>query len=215
MYNRKLNFKSVMYHKGWLPIKNCYERYCQRPMLGRTMLGLAVGISMTAATFAWPMQSALAITDQLADVVVKVQTIPAGTVGTIDIPVVVESDLGVSLGTVEVNYDSSLLTATECQGNPDEEFQLGLCNEDYGDGVVRFNVVHPNGVSGEHILAVITFNIDSELSKAVEFGIEVSDFIDAEVNLMEVRTVTNGNAESFPVAGDLNAANIFLPLILR
>jgi len=186
----------------------------QHSKLVHMTLGLAVGLTMTAATIAMPVQAASSAEDQAAIVVVKVPMIPAGTSGSIDIPVVVESDDSVGAATVEVHYDSDVLSVEKCEGNPNEAFGMGACG-DFSAGIVRLNVVDPNGVSGTHTLATITFNIEDELSKATELDIDVSEFVDADINVMEVRTVTNGNNESLPVAGDFDSANIFLPLILR
>jgi|GEM_PF-4732320 len=182
----------------------------------RMMLGTAVGLSMTAATFAAPAYAALPLAEPM-ETIVSVEVISAGTSGSVDVPVVVESDGSVGVATVEVHYDSSVLSASECAGNPEEAFQMGLCNADYADGVVRFNIADPEGVSGTHTLATITFDVlEGELAEDVTLKIEVSEFTDQDANVMEVRTVSGDGADSsLPSSGDADSTFLFLPLILR
>jgi|GEM_PF-3526754 len=103
--------------------------------------------------------------------------IPAGATGTVVVPVNLHDADRLSAASVEVHYDPALLEIKEpkCSMTDDERLDIGLCNPDYAPGVVRFNLVSTNGISGDMQLATLTFAVRETLSEDIHLGIKVDD----------------------------------------
>ena len=81
------------------------------------------------------------------------QVLPGGSV-TIPVEVVEVTNLGAA--TVEVQYDPAVLAVTGCSLDPNRTFNGGVCNPSV-PGTVRLNDISAYGVSGNALLANITF----------------------------------------------------------
>jgi hypothetical protein len=71
---------------------------------------------------------------------------------------------GLGAWTVDISYDTSVVSVTDCA--PEEG---GVCNPEFGDGVVRITGASASGLEGDTVLGTITFECadaeaDSDLS---------------------------------------------------
>ena len=125
------------------------------------------------------------------------------------ITVVVES-LGLSnlgVATIDIVYDPDVLEPILCTPDPDGGFSLSQCNTEFNDeGIrsVRFNLISPFGTSGDHIMAIISFDTFEgvETSSTLDIMIEtIADIDGASVNVVE----DDGSVEVTEIVlGDVN-----------
>ena len=96
--------------------------------------------------------------------------------GTGDVTVDVADVGGDGLGawTIDITYDNSLLTATDCSAE-----QGGVCNENFTDDSVRVTGASAGGISGDTSLGSITFECDGEGES--DLTIALSVFADATI----------------------------------
>jgi hypothetical protein len=64
---------------------------------------------------------------------------------------------GVGALTLDISYDPAVLSPTNCQPDPDEQFNSEVCNKDFATGVIRISLLSTNGVPGDHRLATLEF----------------------------------------------------------
>jgi hypothetical protein len=66
---------------------------------------------------------------------------------------------GETLGaaTIEIQYDPAVVDPAGCNADPGNLFDLALCNTDAGPGLVSFTAISAVGVTGDPLLAEITF----------------------------------------------------------
>ena len=78
--------------------------------------------------------------------------------GDVTIPVTADvGDAALGAATFELHYDPSVVQVTACQTDPDDQFDMDLCNPDYDNGALRFSLASIEGASGTVHLADITF----------------------------------------------------------
>ncbi len=96
--------------------------------------------------------------------------------GTGDVTVDVADVGGDGLGawTIDITYDNSLLTATDCGAE-----QGGVCNENFTDDSVRVTGASAGGLSGDTSLGSITFECNGEGES--DLTIALSVFADATI----------------------------------
>jgi hypothetical protein len=97
-----------------------------------------------------------------------------GDSDTVDLEASGIPDPGLGAWTVDISYDSSLLTAVSCTAD-----QGGICNPAFDDGVVRVTGANIEGVIGDNRLAAITFECN-ELGEST-LGLTVQVLVDATV----------------------------------
>jgi hypothetical protein len=64
---------------------------------------------------------------------------------------------GLGAATIEVHYDNTVLDAIGCTADPGDLFDSALCNPVYSADTVRLTAISTLGVSGNSLLAEITF----------------------------------------------------------
>ena len=75
---------------------------------------------------------------------------------------------GLGAWTIDITYDNSLLTATDCTAE-----QGGVCNENYTSDSVRVTGASAGGLSGDTSLGSITFECDGEGESALTISLSV------------------------------------------
>ena len=95
---------------------------------------------------------------------------------------------GLGAWTIDVAYDTSLLTALTCAPE-----QGGVCNPMYDPGVVRVTGASAGGVAGDNSLGSITFRCDAAGTSALT--VDVNLLVDATVGDPQViaHSVVNGS----------------------
>ena len=88
-------------------------------------------------------------------------------------------DTALSAGTIDLHYDPDLVQPVTCQPDPDQKFDLALCNPDYADGVVRFSLISANGVAGDMTLANVVFRAVGEPGAASVLSASAPTFNDS------------------------------------
>lgn len=65
---------------------------------------------------------------------------------------------GLGAATVDVVYDSSVVTVTGCEDDPDGVFSSSLCNINFAPNTIRLTALSTSGLSADSVLADITFS---------------------------------------------------------
>jgi len=136
----------------------------------------------------------------------SMNAIPAGTSGSIAVPVMLEGADNVGSVGIEVFYESSKLRVIDCQVN-DEFGGLGICNKEFSKNSVRFSNAVAEGISGNVQLAIVTFETLGALDSEVIPRLSADVVADGAGNAVPVE-VADVNR---PVFNWMN----YLPLIQR
>jgi hypothetical protein len=110
--------------------------------------------------------------------------------GQVTVPVEVVDAVNLSAATVLLSYDPAVVHAVGCAGPQSGVFDGGLCNVEYDLGVVKFNVVAQNGVTGTYRLFDITFEAvgGGVGATATDLTLTVEHFADPQGNGLAVGT---------------------------
>jgi len=154
---------------------------CPNPIEARS--GLLPEESNAPLPFAdMPLESPL---DGEEGNVVYIETIPAGSTGTVILPVTAEIVDGLSSASIEIDYDPALFEAVDCHVNT-VSF-TGVCNpgfeqNDQGSDTVRFNVASvTTNVVGENKLATIELDIlGGPLENDITLAIDITEAADVD-----------------------------------
>lgn len=91
-----------------------------------------------------------------------------GDSGTVTLDVSGLGGEGLGAWTVDISYDNSLLTATDCTAE-----QGGVCNENFSDDSVRITGASAGGISDDTSLGSITFECDGEGTSSLSISLSV------------------------------------------
>ncbi len=91
-----------------------------------------------------------------------------GDSGTVTLDVTDVGGEGLGAWTVDISYDTDLLTATDCTAE-----QGGVCNENYPGDLVRITGASAGGISGDKSLGSITFECDGEGTSSLSISLSV------------------------------------------
>ena len=131
-------------------------------------------------------------------------TIAPGQEVTVPVEVVGATDLGAA--TVLLSYDPAVVRVVACTGPVSADFGGGVCNASYALGVVKFNVISIDGVTGLHRLYDVTFEAVGGDTGATttDLTLTVEHYADSVGNDLPV-TTTGGriNVEGQPPVGDV------------
>ena len=122
-----------------------------------------------------------------------------GDSGDVTLSVSDVGDPGLGAWTIDISYDSDLLTATDCGAE-----QGGVCNENFSDDSVRITGASAGGLDGDIDLGSITFECDGEGDS--DLTLTLSVFADATIGDPQdlSPSVSNGTFTcGGEVAGDL------------
>lgn len=82
---------------------------------------------------------------------------------------------GLGAWTVDISYDTDVISAADCAPE-----QGGVCNPEFGDGVIRITGASASGLDGDTVLGTITFACeDAEGTSDLSLSVEV--FADATI----------------------------------
>ncbi len=97
-----------------------------------------------------------------------------GASGDVTVDVTGVGDPGLGAWTLDISFDNSLLTATDCNAE-----QGGVCNENFTDSSVRVTGASAGGLEGDTVLGSIEFTCDGEGTSDLTISVEV--FADATI----------------------------------
>ena len=98
-----------------------------------------------------------------------------GEEGTVEVAALGVGGEGLGAWTIDISYDTDVITAVACTAE-----QGGVCNAEFGDGVVRVTGASAGGLDGDTVLGSITFECgDAEGSSDLTISINV--FADATI----------------------------------
>ena len=97
-----------------------------------------------------------------------------GESGDVTVDVTNVGDPGLGAWTIDISYDSDLLTAVDCGAE-----QGGVCNENFSDDSVRVTGASAGGLEGDTSLGSITFECNGEGES--DLTISLSVFADATI----------------------------------
>ena len=99
---------------------------------------------------------------------------PADGSGDVTLEATGVGDPGLGAWTIDISYDNSLLTATDCAPE-----QGGVCNEAFTDSSVRITGASASGLEGDTDLGSVTFECSGEGESDLTISVEV--FADATI----------------------------------
>ena len=125
--------------------------------------------------------------------------------GLVTIPVTADvADTAVGAGTIELHYDPAVLEPTACQADPDNKFNLAICNPDYAAGVVKFTLASTGGVSGDMTLATVTFRAIGEPGDSSVLSASAPTFSNTDGQAIPT-SITDGKVA-------IRALRVYLPI---
>ena len=83
------------------------------------------------------------------------------------------SEPGLGAWTLDIHYDTSVITATDCTAE-----QGGVCNRNFADGVARITGATAGGLEGDSTLGTFEFECGDDAGTS-DLDIQVSTFADA------------------------------------
>ena len=98
-----------------------------------------------------------------------------GDEGTVDVGAHGVGGEGLGAWTIDIAYDASVITAVDCTAE-----QGGVCNAEFGDGVVRVTGASAGGLDGDTVLGSITFECGADEGTSA-LTISVNVFADATI----------------------------------
>ena len=112
--------------------------------------------------------------------------IDSGTVapgGMITLPLRIAGANNLGVATIEVRYDPTIVDATGCDFDPNGSFDAGLCNVNFdndgmGTDAVRVTPISLSGVSGDVLVADVTFAALGAAGSSSSLEVVVSVFAD-------------------------------------
>ena len=128
-------------------------------------IGAALVAVLVLAGSAFAQDGGVSVSDGSAD---------ADGSGTVSVDVSDVGGVGLGAWTLDISYDSSLLTASDCTAE-----QGGVCNENFTSDSVRVTGASAGGLSGDKVLGSITFDCDGEGESALTLAVSV--FADATI----------------------------------
>jgi hypothetical protein len=95
--------------------------------------------------------------------------------------------------TVDVVYDPLVKDATHCNPDPEDNFAIAGCNEDYASVTVRVagGIGTAGGVTGDIPLADITWTAVGSAGDSTVLDVQILDFIDCSIPPMQIPGVTD------------------------
>ena len=128
-------------------------------------IGAALVAVLVLAGSAFAQDGGVSVSDGSAD---------ADGSGTVSIDASGVGGPGLGAWTIDISYDTSLLTASDCTAE-----QGGVCNENFTSDSVRVTGASAGGLSGDKLLGTITFDCDGEGES--DLTIALSVFADATI----------------------------------
>ena len=128
-------------------------------------IGAALVAILVLAGSAFAQDGGVSVSDGSAD---------AGGSGDVSLDVADVGGSGLGAWTVDISYDNSVLSATDCTAE-----QGGVCNAGFTDSSVRITGASAGGLSGDKVLGGITFSCSGEGESALT--IDLSVFADATI----------------------------------
>ena len=102
-------------------------------------------------------------------------TAAPGAEASVDLEALDISDPGLGAWTVDISYDTDVISVADC--SPE---QGGVCNPEFGDGVIRVTGASASGLEGDTVLATITFEC-GDAEGTSDLGLSVEVFADATI----------------------------------
>jgi hypothetical protein len=107
------------------------------------------------------------------------KTLPPGESGTVSLEALGMPSPGLGAFTIDVSYDPNIVHPVACDADPDDEFDIEICNMAYGPGVVRCTGISITGIEGDVVLCDITFQADGASGTQSALTLSVDELADA------------------------------------
>jgi len=100
---------------------------------------------------------------------------------------------GLGAATINVSYDPSVISPVSCANDPNDLFDMALCNLTYQPNIVRFGALRTtNGATGTLPLADITFQVVGAAGQCSDLDVVVVTFADPDGSPI---TTTDGDGQ--------------------
>jgi hypothetical protein len=156
-------------------------------MKGLKRLGLGIAaVSAALAVTAFIAGSVMAVSGSIS--ISSGSAEPGGT-GTVELVSNV-GDPGLGAWTVDITYDPSVITVTDCAPE-----QGGVCNDAFTEDTIRITGASANGLDGETVLGTLEFECaDAEATSPLTMALDV--FADATIgNPQDIDPATVNDGE--------------------
>jgi hypothetical protein len=103
--------------------------------------------------------------------------------------------------TVDVSYDRLVKVATDCEADPEGNFDLAACNVDYASDTVRVAVTHADGITDDIPLLDITWCALGSAGESSDLDVRIVSFLDCADTPAEITPVAEQDGVNIVVAG--------------
>jgi hypothetical protein len=129
-------------------------------LIGAAVAALAIIAGLAVAAQVSAQDETISISDGTAA--------PGGS-GDVELEALGFGDPGLGAWTIDISYDTSVISVDDCAPE-----QGGVCNPEFGDGVIRITGASATGLEGDTLLGTITFTCaDEEGESALTLSLEV------------------------------------------
>jgi hypothetical protein len=104
---------------------------------------------------------------------------------------------GMGAATIELAFDPEILKVTACTSDPEVALDFGVCHVEPQSGLVRLAGIASGGVSGNPVLAEISFEVVGESRGHSNLELTAYTFTDTAGQTIEVK-VRNGRIRVVP-----------------
>ena len=115
-----------------------------------------------------------------ATVTIGSGTVLPGEQLTVPLEALAVPDGGLAAATVDILYDPSVVGVVRCDDDPNDVFDVSPCNPHFAFNTVRLAVISMGGVSGDLLLANITFRAVGSPGQVSPLDVVVVTFADTE-----------------------------------
>lgn len=111
---------------------------------------------------------------------------------------------GIGSANLNVLFDEAVLEVVTCSADPNEIFDIRLCNPNAASDKVTFGLTASSGTSGDVLLGTITFRAIGDAGSSSALSIGVTTLADTDSNAL-ASTLEDGNVV-VSVEGDVNCS---------
>ena len=143
-------------------------------------------------------------------------TAPTGAPATVRLEAMDVPAPGLGAATIDVSYDPSIVSPTNCVKDPNGLFDLTLCNVAYQPNVVRFSGLRATaGATGTLPLADITFEVVGAPGQCSDLDVVVVTFTDPDGSAIttssadgQICVAVGGSVALGDTRGDLGTSSV-------
>jgi len=144
-------------------------------------LGLTLVVLLVASGVAFAVRGPLASGSSTATVTIESGSAVPGGSDTVRLEAIGVPAPGLGASTIDISYDPSVISPLSCANDPNDLFDMALCNLAYQPNVVRFSALRSTaGATGTLPLADITYQAIGQAGECSSLGVALVTFSDPD-----------------------------------